>query len=69
MSHVTSNDTALLKGWEVGFSGQSWFKKDKYGNTWQAYVVDGDRLMSFVPWLVGRVPTSLTEEEFKGLFE
>ena len=71
MSGISANDTALLKNWEVGFSGQSWFKRDKYDNVWQAYIVDGDRLISFVPiedMVDGRVPTTLSFEEFKELF-
>lgn len=46
MEEYITNDEKLT-GWEVGFFGQSWFKKDKAGNTWQAYPDEFGEFMQF----------------------
>lgn len=61
----------LLRTWEVGFSGQSWFREDKYGTEWQAYWLEDDKLVRFVPDAIttSRIPVFLTRQEFEELFE
>lgn len=36
----------MAAGFEAGFSGYSWFKKDRNGNEWQAYL-DEKSVLSF----------------------
>ena len=66
--YVTPNDTHLLKNWEPGWSGASWFKVDNNGTPWQAYeAVDGDEFMSFR--IDGRaLSRKFTYKEFEELF-
>lgn len=45
---ISVRDAYLLYGWEVGFSGYSWFKKGNDGNTYQAFWLDEDKLIFFV---------------------
>ena len=58
----------LLSNWEPGFSGTSWFKVDKRGYEWQAYWLEFDKLVSFVPAFSNRIPQRLTRAEFEERF-
>lgn len=48
--YLTTFDIPMIR--EAGFkpsdSGASWFGVDKYGEQWQAYVVEGDSRITFV---------------------
>lgn len=66
--YVQATDVHLLKGWQAGWSGWSWFTRDNHGKEWQAFVIeDGDKLMSFMP-TDSRISTYLTYEEFEEFF-
>lgn len=67
-NYILATDT--LPGWEPGWSGESWFKEDKDGREWQAYVaVVGDEYMSFRPYKYALEARRLTYSEFEELFE
>lgn len=59
----------LPNGWESGMSGDSWFKVDKYGTEWQAYVDEEASLVFRIVegWVTGP-SRPMTEEEYEELF-
>lgn len=69
MDYLTTQDIHLLrtKGFEPGFSGESWFGVDKEGNTWQAYVVEGDLRITFVS-SEDRTSVFMERDKFENLF-
>lgn len=68
MSHLSYLDVSLLNtaGWKTGVSGQSWFKDDKQGNSWQVYESDESPLLTFVG--PSRESVNLTRDEYDSLF-
>lgn len=49
MSHLTDLDIPVLTsaGFKAGWSGHSWFAKDKNGDEWQAYTTDDTNKLTF----------------------
>ena len=67
--YITADEwDTLAKGWEVGWSEESWFKKDTYGTEHQAYITGKDRLVSFIQCWGTRVPFHLKRDEYERLF-
>ena len=57
-----------LVGWEIGFSGTSWFKKDRQGNTWQAIGNEDNETVVFVPAFGPRIECRLAPQQYRELF-
>lgn len=68
-NYMTSYDISLLRdyGFVAGSSGTSWFGLDKYGENWQAYVIDGDHKITFVNEL-DRESITMERNTFEELF-
>lgn len=69
MTYLTISDISLLRdrGFEAGFSGESWFGVDKNGETWQAYIVDEDIRLTFVA-SNDRTSVFMERDKFEDLF-
>ena len=67
--YLTYRDLYLLRDYSFtpGYSGESWFGEDKYGEVWQAYIVEDDSHITFVNEK-DRSSVPMTREEFKERF-
>ena len=68
--YVQSTDLELLRstGFTAGWSGNSWFSpKDKEGNFYQCYPIDGDDKMTFA-FSNDRSSVYMTLDDFKEKF-
>lgn len=67
--YLTYRDSQLLRdaAFTLGVTGASWFGTDKDGQGWQAYVIDGDTNITFVPDKT-RYSTFMSRAYFQELF-
>lgn len=69
MSNLTIDDIPLLRsyGFEAGFSGTSWFGKDRSGVEYQAVETDVNERLVFYK-VVGREPADISREDLHSNF-
>lgn len=67
--YMTAYDLHMLRdyGFTISNSGASWFGEDKYGEHWQAYVIDGDHKITFVNEM-DRESITMTRPQYEELF-
>lgn len=70
MSDLTVRDIGLLReyGFEAGFSGTTWFGKDKNGVLYQAVSTDDNDTLAFYMEET-RIPTDLNREDLETCFD
>jgi hypothetical protein len=69
MKFMTHLDLPVVRatGFQSGWSGHSWFKKDRHGYEWQVIHQEDNPVLDFVSSV--RLARPMTREEFDDLFD